>query len=227
MHRVYAEITGSPGGLRPTPLPDRDQDRPCLGEVRTPLAIGGFLAQTINLRRRNPGQPLIAGLPVFLVLPPQNPAGCRTAQRFVRFIHAGQQDHIGPRVPARKTMSPVSAYFYLALFPVLRNQPCHLRPAHPAHFHQVAPQQTFLRASLLPVPVLPQNAGHPLVNLRPALRLELPILTGFQKLPDLLQVQLLFILHPDVQYPACRLLPEVPPGSSCVRNKPSSQAHLA
>src|SRR5260370_31768212 len=62
-------------------------------------------------------------------------------------------------------MPPVSGSLDLAGFSVLRNQACHLRPAHPRHLDQIAPQQTFHRAPLLPVAVLSQKTRHPLVNL--------------------------------------------------------------
>src|SRR5450755_1759733 len=208
MHRVHSQVTGPTFRHRPTPLSNPHRCRPRLAEVGSLPAVRGSFAQTVNLCRRNRRQTLIVAVAIFVVFPFQNLPRRWSAQSLVCLIHTCQQRDIGARVPVRKTMSPVPLRFYRSPLSIARNESRDLCPAHPGHLRQIPPQQAFRSTSLLPVLMLLQYACQPFVNLLSLFCRELPFLARFQKLLDLLQAQFLLFLHPDVQYPACRLLPK-------------------
>src|ERR1019366_8211992 len=73
------------------------------------------------------------------------------------------------------------------------------------------------------IPLLPESLVHPAVYLLPILALESDLSTAVQKCLNLLQAQSFRCLHADGQVPACGF---APPGSSCMRNRPTSRLIL-
>ena len=83
-------------------------------------------------------------------------------------------------------------------------------------------QQTTRRLALGRVLLPHQDLLHPAINLGPMPALKLKTFAGCNKPADLLQAQLLCLIHADVQSPACL----TPSGSSCLGIHPLLQAHL-
>src|ERR1019366_4964868 len=73
------------------------------------------------------------------------------------------------------------------------------------------------------IPLLPERLVDPAVYLLPILALESDLSTAVQKCLNLLQAQSFRCLHADGQVPACGF---APPGSSCMRNRPTSRLIL-
>src|SRR5438874_355276 len=223
MHRIDPQIAGLALRIGSPPLADRDQRGTCLGVAQPAFAIASPLAQIVQMRYRDRGQPLVLWLPVLVIFAFQNAFRGRAAQRLVRFIDRRQPLDIGPPIALRKAVPPVAPLFDFAAPQVTADQPRHLRAAQSRQLLHVTPQQPAIAAALLPIAVNLQSAADPPVDLLSFLALKMDLFTGFQKRPDLLQAQSLCLPHPDLQSSAC------PPssGSSCVRNKPPVQAHLA
>src|ERR1700681_2848937 len=80
-------------------------------------------------------------------------------------------------------------------------------------------------ALLFPLLLLTEHPCQPLIDFRSMGRLKRNLSAGLQERPDLIQTQSLGILHADFQSPACGLRSS--PGSFCVRNTSSVQAHSA
>jgi hypothetical protein len=187
------------------------------------LPVRPALPQPIQLRYRQPGQTLEARIAKVVVLPIQNPLRGRPTERFMRFVHFGQQGDVGIGITAGELMAPVNPSLHYAAFPVLRNQARHLRPAQSRHLRHIAPDHAFTHPAQASILLLDQRPPHPCVHPAPVRRLKMQLVARLEKRPNLLQTQPLAIHHADVQYPACAN----PSGSSCVRNRFPLQAHLA
>ena len=228
MHGVDAQVSGQALRLRLAPLADRNRRGPRRLVAGVALPIGRRVAEPVELRHRDPRQPLVGRLAIFAVLALQNPLGRRPAQVPVRLVHIGQQVHIGGRVargelgalirhrlhPARLADTPRSAASPApGLVPSSARHtaapvPC---PAGPGWRTGAAP------ASAPPSRTLPRAAA----------RQTAPV-AARQKRPDLLQARGFRIVHADDQSPASRSSPfrlilyENPmpvSGSSCMRQE--------
>jgi len=124
----------------------------------------------------------------------------------MRLIHTGQKLHIRRRIAPGETVATINRHRHLARLPITLNQPRPLGPAQSRHLLQVAPQQASRLPALLQVLVVHQHLLHPPVNLLLCLPLEPDPFAGFQKLPDLIQTQLLGFMHADRQSSVCHPL---------------------
>ena len=194
-----------------------DRDHPLLAVPRT-------LAQTIDLGHRDTRQPIIALVAEVIALALQDLLCGRSAERLVRCIHAHQQRHVPVVVQRRETVTPAALNPHVSILPVASDQTRDLCAAQPRHLLHIPPHQTARRTPQLVPVLLPQAPAHPSVNLLLFLAREMYGFAGFQKSPDLVQAHSRFVAHFDRQYPAW---PIPSPGSSCMRNSPSLQAHPA
>ena len=72
----------------------------------------------------------------------------------MRLIDRGQQLDVGPCVEFGEAPPPVDGWLHSAAGRVAADQPRHLRPAHPGHLFDVAPNQAPRRLALLAILLL-------------------------------------------------------------------------
>src|ERR1035437_362080 len=94
MDRVDAQISRRAVRLRLAPFANANHRRPRRLIRRVALAIGGRVAEPINLRHRNRRQPRVDGLAVVEVFALQNPLGRRATQIPVRLVDVGSCSNI-------------------------------------------------------------------------------------------------------------------------------------
>src|SRR5450631_1922138 len=111
MYRIDPQVTHGSTRLavrpRLAPLANGHLYGPRFGVIHPALAIARPLAEAVNMRHRDPCQPLILGTLELLELAFQNLSRRRTRQGLVRFIGLGQQLDVGTRVADRKTAAAV------------------------------------------------------------------------------------------------------------------------
>src|ERR1019366_1694092 len=186
MHRIDPQVARLAVGPGLAPLSDGYLYGPRFGVIDLALAIARALAEVVNMRHRDPRQPLVLGTLELLELAFQNLSRRRTRQGLVRFIGLGQQLDIGARVAARKTVAAVAGYFHFAVLHVAGHQERDPGPAPPRHLLQVALQRSPHPPALLAVLLHPQRPRDPLINLYQPLCLKPVLLAAFQKCLDLL-----------------------------------------
>src|SRR5260370_41582521 len=86
MHRIDPQIAGLALRIGSPPLADRGQRGTCLGVAQPAFAIASLLAQVIQIRYRERGQPLVLWLPVLVIFPLQNAFRGWAAECLARFI---------------------------------------------------------------------------------------------------------------------------------------------
>ena len=202
MHCIQAQKAGLALRLRLAPLADRDRCGPCFGVVQESLAIARMLAQVIQVSDGNRSQPRILRPLVEQVFAFQDAPCRRAAQRLVRFVHAGQQLDVVPRVQLCETPPSIDRHLDPSADCIQSDQPCDLCPAQPGHLLDVAPHQASRRLAQLAVLPSGQHLLHPAIELLAVFGLKPDRLAGPDKPANRLQTQLFCVVHADVHYPA-------------------------
>jgi len=128
MNAVYPQVSGPTIRARFPPLANGHLHRPGLLIPDSPLPVSRALPQIVNMRHRNRRQPLVARIPVFVILAIQNLLRGWPAQRFVRFIYCPQQLQVSRGVTSCEPVPLIAPLLHLPLFLVAGDQPGHLPP---------------------------------------------------------------------------------------------------
>jgi hypothetical protein len=128
VHGVDPQIAGLALRIGPPPLCNRHERGLGFDVMQTTFAIAPLLAQVVQVRHRDRGQPLVLAFAVEPILALQNAPRGGSAPVLVRHIDSGQPLDAGPSIALRKTMTRVSNGRDRTAFPVASDQARHLSP---------------------------------------------------------------------------------------------------
>ena len=128
------------------------------------LAVAAPFAQVVNMRHRDFGQTLVAGIGDLVILPVENLLRRRSAQRFVRLIRCRQQRDVARIVMGGEPPTAALPDSHNSAFGVLADQPRHLRPAQARYFPDVPFHQTFVAPVQTGIALRAQRPLRPLIQ---------------------------------------------------------------
>src|ERR1035438_6915559 len=195
MHRIDAQEPRPSLRVRLAPLAYRYRARSRRFEHGSPFAIPCALAQVVQVRYRDPGHPPELLLAELQVLALQNPPHRRSVQPFVRAIHFRQKCDVCIGVVAGELVPVIEPLLHAPAVQVRPDQPRDLCRAQSRHFSDVRTNQPALLPAESREFLRYHNAFCPRIYLCAPSPGELDFGARFQKLLDLLLVQMFGILH--------------------------------
>src|SRR5438034_7875658 len=109
MHRVDSHVPRPALRVGPPPLADSHPHRPRLLVADFPITVRAALAQIVDMRNRNRGQPPVPLIAVLVELTVYNLLRRRPAQRLMRFVHRRQLFDVRWRLSAVRPGPAVDA----------------------------------------------------------------------------------------------------------------------